>query len=512
MKHRILLFLLSWVTLTLHAQQSGDDLLPLIWLRADLPGDSVSVWQDISGHGYHAGFQSCSQPDTVLFNYNKAFLVDVSTPGFRIDYRAAGTGTITVFTVYKSADTATEQAIWHLGIDTAGGAGLTTHKMLTVARRIQYTTTTTCLPLINTMIQNWRNRTVDTANSFMLLAGDDSLGFLGKFAEFILFEGVLPANQFNRIHTYLAIKYGISLKTRNYVSGEDEIVWDQDQNRDYAVDIAGIACDTTLGLLQKQASGNGGDAPLIIAAGSLAESNEDNASLLQHGDFLIWGDNALPMEVAVPDTTIPVLPVLEHLLQRRWLMQATGSTPHLIPTQLSLKAELPDSAIITALVREPSSTGKFYSDSVIIHYPDSVDAQGCLWFNGIFWDTDRSGSDVFTFQVYHPALMPKITHLQNQAGSSGDTTAFYRQSSSHSGMRCRLFPNPTPNHYSLVIALDREERVMLTLFDQTGRTVDEQQLPKGKLHHYEGYLEKKGVYMIRVKTGGEERTYKLIVN
>lgn len=503
MKTFPLSLLLLLVSVSVWGQQVAHPLQPVIWLRADRCGDSAGVWKDISGNGYDAVFQNSQLPDTVLFNFNRAFDLDISSPGFRIDYQPEGTATITVLTVYRCADTATEQAVWNLKLDTMRAAALTTREMVTVSQRITYSSSTTNLPVLNSMLQNWRNRTIDTTGSFLLLTGGDTLGFRGKLAEFIVFNHALTRPQFQAIHTYLGLKYGISLRTINYVNGSNEVVWSTKDNQQYAHDIAGIARDTVLGLLQKQGAGNGGESPVTIAAGTLAASSPENTAAVQHGDFLIWGDNGLPLEPVAPDTLASTQTTVAHLLHRTWLMQVSGSTANHIATQVVYGGEVCDSCMVMALVVDPSGSGTFHPDSVMIHYPDSIDPQGRVYFSNILWDADQSGQDRFTFQIMKPATLFKIS----QQGVLPDDTD---DSPNDQGMQCALFPNPTPDRYSLVIVLTDEEPLEITLLDPAGRVVVQTMLPAARLHHYEGRVDRPGIYLIRIKTTREERTLKLL--
>jgi hypothetical protein len=480
---------------------------PVVWLSADRCGDTAGVWQDLTGNGYHAVFQGQQVPDTALFNFNRAFLLDISAPGFSIGYRPDNPGTVTVFVVYQSADTAVEQAVWRLHIDSAATAGLTTHRMVTARKPIVYTHATTAIPVLNTMLQNWRVRNPDTLVQSMVLAGSDSLGFTGKLAEFILFDGALPRHQFVRIHSYLAIKYGITLRDMDYVNGLNEVVWCYRDQQGWNHDVAAIAADTLLGLWQPQGAGMGGGAPLTIAAGTLAPEVALNTGTINHGDFLIWGDNGEALGVPEPDTTTGAQAVVPNLIDRRWQMLRSGATPHLIPTQVVFPGMLPDSSVVLTLVRDTTGSGRFHSDSVIVYHPDSTDAAGNLYFNNIFWSS-AGGREVFTFQAFKQGVF--VMSEQQTGHPGGDDNDPWDQTEQR--IRCTLFPNPTPGHYSLIIALPDEEQVVVTVFDQAGREVDRQVLPPAALHHHRGELPHKGIYLINVTTSSESRTLKLIVN
>lgn len=501
-------FLIAWIApVVLFAQVPVLEKEPVIWLSADRCGDSAGVWLDLSGNGYHGVFQSQKLPDTVLFNYNRAFLLDISEPGFTIGYNPGSKATITVFTVYQSADTAMEQAVWHLSIDSVATAGLTTRRMITAMRPIVYSSATTVLPVINTMLQNWRVRSHDTVPRSVVLAGCDTLGFTGRLAEFILFDGVLPREQFVRIHTYLAVKYGITLHEMPYVNGNNDIVWDHRANSNWHHNVAAIARDTLLGLFQPQGSAMGGTAPLTIAAGTLTPEVDHSNTLLQHGNFLIWGDNNAALTATLPDTTAGAPAVVPFLLCRRWLMQHSGPNPHLIPTQIVFPGMLPDSSVVLTMVTDTTGSGLFHPDSVVIYAPDSTDAEGNIYFNNIFWGSGHT-DEVFTFQAFGQSTFYMSAQQTSTPGGEGHDSSWQDDER----MRCTLFPNPTPGHFSLIIALPEEEQVAVTVYDQAGREVYRNVMPAAVVHHHRGELPHKGIFMINVATQAEKRTLKLIVN
>ena len=508
MKPFTLIVLMCWLwPVVINAQVPLPERAPVIWLSADRCGDTAGIWHDLSGNCYHAVFQNQQYPDTVLFNFNRAFELDISSPGFSIGYQPDNPATVTVFVVYQSADTAVEQAVWQLQIDSSSSAGLTTHRMVTARRPIVYAHTTTAIPVLNTMLQNWRVRGADTLQRSMVLAGSDSLGFTGKLAEFILFDGVLPRQQFVRIHTYLAIKYGITLHDMDYVNGLNQVVWSYHDNKAWKHQVAAIGSDTLLGLWQPQGSGMGGTAPLTIAAGALAPEVEQHPGHLAHGDFLIWGDNNEALSVPEPDTTAGAPQVVHNLISRRWQMLRSGQTSHLIPTQVMFPEMLPDSSVVLALVIDTTGTGRFHPDSVAIFTPDSTDAFGNIFFNNIYWSS-ASGREVFTFQAFSQGMIVMAAQQTGNPGG-GDNDPWDQDANK---IRCTLFPNPTPGHYSLIIALPEEESVTVTVFDQAGREIDRQVLPPALLHHHRGELPHKGIYLVNMATTSESKTLKLIVN
>ncbi|SDG29776.1 Por secretion system C-terminal sorting domain-containing protein [Dyadobacter soli] len=102
-----------------------------------------------------------------------------------------------------------------------------------------------------------------------------------------------------RINSYLAIKYGITLSndagtgTANYLSSKSVVIWDTTANTGYNSNIAGIAKDDNSALHQKQSFSNNAGQQVIIGTNGLGNTNEANAVGLNDGQFLIWGDNGL---------------------------------------------------------------------------------------------------------------------------------------------------------------------------------------------------------------------------
>ena len=75
------------------------------------------------------------------------------------------------------------------------------------------------------------------------------------YSEAIVFDNTLTALEHQRVQTYLAIKYGITLDqttATNYLAGDGSVIFDATANSAYKTNIAGIGNDACQGLLQKQ--------------------------------------------------------------------------------------------------------------------------------------------------------------------------------------------------------------------------------------------------------------------
>lgn len=135
-----------------------------------------------------------------------------------------------------------------------------------------------------------------------------------------------------RINSYLAIKYGITLKTEagtgvpNYLNSTSAIVWNASTNAGYNNNIAGIARDESSALHQKQSQSNSTGQQLLIGTTGLANTNSLNAVGLAEGQWLVWGDNGLSRSPSLA-FNYPSRPGLNLRFPAIWKAQVTSVAP-----------------------------------------------------------------------------------------------------------------------------------------------------------------------------------------
>ncbi|WP_428667119.1 FG-GAP-like repeat-containing protein [Runella sp.] len=162
-----------------------------------------------------------------------------------------------------------------------------------------------------------------------------SEGFSGTIAEIIGYNTYqTTAADIDKINTYLAIKYGITMVNdagsatgRNYIASDGTVIWNSTTNSSYNNNIAGIGKDASSTLLQKQSkSVNTGLQP-IIGLGSIAVDNATNAdSFAADRSFMLWGDNGQSIGFSTvynPTSFSPVQPFKR--MNRFWKVQETGT-------------------------------------------------------------------------------------------------------------------------------------------------------------------------------------------
>ncbi|MFI1770297.1 choice-of-anchor D domain-containing protein [Thalassobellus citreus] len=183
----------------------------------------------------------------------------------------------------------------------------------------------------------------------------------------------------NRIQSYLAIKYGITLglngTSQDYVDSNGNIIWDQSANSGYNYNIAGIGLDYSSELNQKQSSSinnaNDGSGPtegiLTIGLSDIYTTNNNNISnnptSLNDKEFLVWGDNGVDLNLAAAVVSVDMsagisglsTPVTFTAMQRVWKVVENGGD---IP---SCKVRIPQNAIRN--INPPGSYLMFISDT-----------------------------------------------------------------------------------------------------------------------------------------------------
>ena len=153
-------------------------------------------------------------------------------------------------------------------------------------------------------------------------------------AEVITYNGALTDGDINRIETYLAIKYGITLSQSNtftlpvgpsnYTLSDGTIAWDAAANTGYGHCIAGVGRDDGSALEQKQSKSVHDSALVYIyngaTGGAFPSMNKDNiGSFTADKSALLAGDNGLDRNMAVCIFSGTMV-----RMNRLWKVQKTG--------------------------------------------------------------------------------------------------------------------------------------------------------------------------------------------
>ncbi len=242
--------------------------------------------------------------------------------------------------------------------------------------------------------------------------------FDGRIAEVITYSAtnsdLSSTDARNRIQSYLALKYGVTLGTngtsQDYVDSNGTIIWDQSVNTGFNYDIAGIGRDDASELNQKQSSsvndavdGSGPiEGVLTIGLTDIYNTNEENktvnaANTFNDREFLMWGNNGANLNLAASTITVNmsagIAPALTTnvtftAMQRVWKVVETGGDVSRV------KVSIPQSAVRN--ITPPGDYLMFISDTGVF---DPTADYRIMSMNGSNLETeyDFDGTKYITF-------------------------------------------------------------------------------------------------------------------
>ena len=123
-----------------------------------------------------------------------------------------------------------------------------------------------------------------------------SVPYNGAIQELIVLRGpnsIMTPLNISKINSYLAIKYGITLYTGDYLCSGDNAVWSRTANPGYDKVIFGIGRDDAAKLNQVQSKSSKNDIITVYKAATLATLNDNKSTLLEDKTFLMLGSNGL---------------------------------------------------------------------------------------------------------------------------------------------------------------------------------------------------------------------------
>lgn len=156
----------------------------------------------------------------------------------------------------------------------------------------------------------------------------------GRVSENFTFNKMLSVNETNRIESYLAIKYGVTLgvngTSKDYLNSTSTVVWTQSANSVYAFDIAGISRDDNSSLDQRKSHSVNNAALVFDDIVVVANGTSFNSPLTLSADrsSFIWGHNGQPTQhngfltLGIPTDNGEII---ETIFQREWKSQETGT-------------------------------------------------------------------------------------------------------------------------------------------------------------------------------------------
>ncbi|MEP2935630.1 MAG: LamG-like jellyroll fold domain-containing protein [Gilvibacter sp.] len=187
---------------------------------------------------------------------------------------------------------------------------------------------------------------------------DGSFG--GRIAEVITYSATntdaSSTDDRNRIQSYLAVKYGITLgvngTSQDYVDGTGtNVIWDQAGSTGFNYDIAGIGRSDGANLLQKQSKSINNNTIITMGVTEIAATNDANSNSISTDEtYLMWGNDngslaaATPIMVDLSAGTSGLSTMVDFTsISRTWKVVETGGdmpTVQVSVPEISLSATL----------------------------------------------------------------------------------------------------------------------------------------------------------------------------
>ncbi|PZD76356.1 hypothetical protein, partial [Mesonia sp. K7] len=162
--------------------------------------------------------------------------------------------------------------------------------------------------------------------------------FKGKFPEYLSFPYPLSANEKNRVESYLALKYGITLSSStSYKNSSNTVFWEKENNGIFYNNIFGMGRDDLSGLHQVQSNSMHYEGKLISSIDQKYKySNEEllKVTSLPNDHFIVFGDNEQPDDGLRGEPNSKGV----EILNRIWLSQSTGDYMQEFPVFFCLES------------------------------------------------------------------------------------------------------------------------------------------------------------------------------
>lgn len=191
----------------------------------------------------------------------------------------------------------------------------------------------------NGHVADWSNTTVQTAGKEYFGWAENSAFDKGNIAEVLVFNRELTPTERHKVNSYLALKYGITLKKNDgtaadyFASNHDgtagTTMWTVNNNMGYGNRITGIGRDDNGVLYQKQSKSQAEGANVTIALGdTVAASNEDNGNnITKDLSFFTFSDDGKTAQYDESDILEPNTNHKLKKLERIFKVEATNWEP-----------------------------------------------------------------------------------------------------------------------------------------------------------------------------------------
>ncbi|MCE3074181.1 T9SS type A sorting domain-containing protein [Chryseobacterium gwangjuense] len=304
----------------------------------------------------------------------------------------------------------------------------------------------------------------------------------------------LKKTELEKLHSYLSIKYGISLEKSKYFNSSGEVIWDPEKHKEFKKRPTGIGRDDANELYQKQSS-NQEDRTVAIGRNKIFRTNFDNSSSLDNNTFAIWSDDDNPLDFEIKENL--------KQLKRNWEISFIGKG---IPktgyaVQISKKIINPEELRLNywMLIKNEDGT---YQKIAGKAKGDVVEYSGVSF-------SDEKDTAVFTFATNNTDIRQPDKSNQDKEETPKRTRG---AGEGTSDLQYLLYPNPVKMNDYFTVKFPATKDLEITLYDGGGRKITSEKIAPDTTE-YHNKLNVQGVYLI-VLTQNKTliKAFKLIVD
>lgn len=333
-----------------------------------------------------------------------------------------------------------------------------------------------------------------TAVKYSGISGGSILKFEDRnLYEMILLPRKATRSDLHKIHSYLSLKYGISLEEGDYYASDGEIIWEREKQKEFRYRPTGLGRDDGNELYQKQSS-NQEDQFLTIGKTDIMNINTENASRFDHNSFVMWSDNNKEMKTKIEGNF--------NVLERSWKINFIGSAI----SRKDYKVRIDKKTV------NPSALRVSYWMFLTGNNGKTIRLQGVengnhIEFGKVDFERDKKGlTSYFTF-----ALGPVADQKKDRDNNSG-SFSIEAGNLSLDSQQISLYPNPVKKGQNFTVSFPAMEGLVISIYDGGGRLIKMEKIDQ-KSTSYTLHLSTQSSYLIILTQEGKMiKTFKLIVD
>ncbi|QOG04600.1 T9SS type A sorting domain-containing protein [Flavobacterium sp. MDT1-60] len=386
---------------------------PQFWIKSR-NSDDAYYWESLTKKEAKI---SGKKHNGAVFNFNPSIVFDTTQDSLILPLGSESKRKQTLFMVYKVKDSLKEQFLWTIN-DPQKILSVATNKRLVDLKKYSYQTYQEKIKPHKANIHFFQQNVTDSvAKLSSLTIGQKSKfeklppeEFKGNISEILVYNRVLSGVESQKVASYLAIKYGVSLSQfdiKNYLNSQGQTIWDINQHKGFENSITGIGRDDNSGLLQPKSSN-------MIEEGLLTIGVKSKSNTIPDNYFTFWSDNGKNLLVKKHEQGEPIG------IAREWQLDFSN------PADLSLdwsfnpnfiKSALPKDTYYWLLV-DYSGKGTYdEKDSEYIRLAKTSSKEK-LVLTDFNWDKQKSGKAKFTIKVA-PAMFSRVWITEATCGVAG---------------------------------------------------------------------------------------------